>query len=63
MFVRWWGGGGWAGHKLAPHPTNVYKISRVREKPNFFSVQQITFKLGNSTNLIAIFGAELADFP
>ena len=46
------------GAQTCPH----HKF-REFEKLVFFSFQQINFKRGNSTNLKAIFAAELADFP
>lgn len=42
---------------------DVCKISRLYGALIFVSFQQISFKLGNFTNLMAVFPAELMDFP
>ena len=52
----------WWEHKLAPTIQTSVKY-REFEKLVFLSFQQINFKRDNSTNLKAIFAAELADFP
>ena len=48
---------------VTPDRTNFCKISRLWGAISYVTFQQITFKIGNFTNLKTLFPAESTDFP